>query len=48
MLPYHIWTYGGDHSPWYLNTTKVFRQTKFGEWDDTFEKLENELLEYFN
>jgi hypothetical protein len=47
ILPYHIWVYGGDHSPWYQKTTKVFRQTKFGEWDDTFEKLEKELLEHF-
>lgn len=43
LLPYHIWAYGGDHSPWYYETTRVFRQTKFGKWDDTFEKVRQEL-----
>jgi hypothetical protein len=48
ILPYHIWAYGGDHSPWYLETTKVFRQTIFGKWDNTFEKVKNELIMKFN
>jgi ADP-heptose:LPS heptosyltransferase len=47
ILPYHTWTYGTDYSPWYQKSTKIFRQTKFGEWDETFEKLEKELLEHF-
>ena len=47
ILPYHVWAYGGDHSPWYQNTTKVFRQTKFGDWTDTFEKVGKELAELF-
>lgn len=47
ILPYHCWAYGGDHSPWYTNDTKVFRQTKFGEWEDTFEKVGKELKEVF-
>lgn len=47
LLPYHIWAYGGDHSPWYQNTTKVFRQTVFGRWDDTFARITKELSELF-
>lgn len=47
ILPYHVWAYGGDHSPWYQNTTKVFRQTKFGDWTETFQKVSNELAELF-
>lgn len=47
ILPYHIWAYGGDHSPWYQNTTRVYRQTVFGEWDNVFEKLEQDLVERF-
>jgi hypothetical protein len=47
ILPYHVWAYGGDHSPWYQKTTKVFRQEKFGDWDETFEKLGNDLVNKF-
>jgi hypothetical protein len=47
LLPYHVWAYGGDHSPWYQNTTKVFRQTKFGDWTETFQKVSDELKERF-
>ena len=47
ILPYHVWAYGGDHSPWYQKTTKVFRQTKFGDWTDTFQKVSDELKELF-
>jgi hypothetical protein len=48
ILPYHVWAYGEDHSPWYQNTTKVFRQTKFGDWTDTFQKVSDELKELFS
>jgi ADP-heptose:LPS heptosyltransferase len=47
MLPYHVWAYGGDHSPWYQKTTRVFRQTKFGDWTETFQKVSDELKERF-
>lgn len=47
LLPYHIWAYGGDHSPWYQKTTKVFRQIKFGDWTDTFQKVSDELNQLF-
>ena len=48
ILPYHIWTYGNEHSPWYQNTTKIFRQTKFANWDEPFEQIDFELNKMFN
>jgi hypothetical protein len=48
MLPYHIWAYGEDHSPWYQNTTRIFRQTKFGDWTEPFEKISLELSKMFS
>lgn len=47
LLPYHIWAYGGEHSPWYQDTTRVFRQTVFGKWDNTFENVATELQKLF-
>ena len=46
ILPYHVWAYGGDHSPWYQKTTRVFRQKKFGDWTDTFVELNKALDNY--
>jgi hypothetical protein len=43
ILPYHIWAHDGEHTPWYKKTTRIFRQTVFGEWDDVFEKIQHEL-----
>lgn len=48
LLPYHVWAYGQDHSPWYPETTRVFRQTIFGEWDNTFETVHQELNKRFS
>lgn len=48
ILPYHIWAYGENHTPWYQNTTKIFRQEIFGQWTEPFEKIENELIEKFD
>lgn len=47
ILPYHVWAYGKDHSPWYQKSTRIFRQEKFGEWNKTFIKLESELVKKF-
>lgn len=47
VLPYHIWAYGDKHSPWYQETTRLFRQKKFGSWDETFQELEEELVKKF-
>lgn len=47
ILPYHIWAYGGDHSPWYQKTTRVYRQQKFGEWNDVFARIYTDLHDFF-
>ena len=47
ILPYHIWAYGDKHSPWYQETTVVFRQKKFGKWDDVFFDIDTELKNKF-
>jgi len=47
ILPYHIWAYGDKHTPWYQNTTRIFRQKKFGDWSDTFKEVEKELIKTF-
>jgi hypothetical protein len=47
LLPYHIWANGGDHSPWYQKTTKIFRQTEFGDWSKTFQSVNENLLSLF-
>ena len=38
ILPYYIWAYRGDRSPWYESVT-LFRQEKYNEWRPTFAKL---------
>ena len=48
ILPYHVWACGDQHSPWYPETTRVFRQKQFSHWDETFEEVENCLVEKFN
>ena len=47
ILPYHIWAYGDQHSPWYQDTTKVFRQKTFGKWDHPFDQIKQELVDLF-
>jgi len=47
VLPYHTWAYGGDHSPWYPKTTRIFRQKSFGDWNKTFMEIEKELQKFF-
>lgn len=42
ILPYYIWALPGEKTPWYKNV-RLFRQTKFGEWDDVFEKVKVEF-----
>jgi hypothetical protein len=43
ILPYHVWAYGENHSPWYQTTTKIFRQKKFSNWDEPFDQVKTEL-----
>lgn len=47
LLPYHVWAYGDRHSPWYQDTTTVYRQTKFGSWEEPFAAIQRDLLEMF-
>jgi hypothetical protein len=47
LLPYHIWAYGDYHSPWYMETTKVYRQKTFGKWDEPFSEIEQDLKKLF-
>jgi hypothetical protein len=47
ILPYHVWAYGDRHSPWYTEQTVVYRQTKFGQWDNTFQTVRDELTAKF-
>jgi hypothetical protein len=47
LLPYHIWAHGDKHSPWYQKTTQVFRQKKFGKWEEPFEEIRKELAALF-
>jgi hypothetical protein len=44
IMPYFIWANRGDKSPWYDSVT-LFRQTKFEEWNDVFDKI-SYYLEY--
>lgn len=48
ILPYHIWAYGGQYSPWYQPTTKVYRQTVFENWNEPFQQIERDLITDFN
>lgn len=47
LLPYHVWAYGDRHSPWYTEQTVVYRQTKFGSWDNTFQSVSDDLKTKF-
>lgn len=42
VLPYYIWTLPINTSPWYKNV-KLYRQTKYGNWDAPFENIFNDL-----
>jgi hypothetical protein len=48
ILPYHIWAHGDKHSPWYQETTQVFRQKKFGKWEEPFEEIGKQLETFLN
>lgn len=43
-LPYYIWSIPGDKSPWYSNV-KIYRQTKYNDWSECVEKINNDLKE---
>ena len=47
ILPYYIWALPGNKSPWYDSIT-VYRQERFGEWEEPFIEIKNQLLEMNN
>ena len=42
IMPYYTWVFPGDTSKWY-NSVKLFRQSKYGEWEDVFQNIRQEL-----
>lgn len=42
ILPYYTWAVPGEKTNWY-NSVKLFRQTKYGFWDDVFDNIRKEL-----
>lgn len=42
VLPYYIWAYPGDTSPWY-ETARLFRQETFGVWDAPLSRVRASL-----
>lgn len=42
LLPYYVWATPGEKCPWY-DSIRLFRQTKFEDWTEIFEKLSQEL-----
>ena len=49
-LPYHTWTYGAPDSTTspYYKCVKLFRQKKYGKWNETFQDLYSALEEKFD
>jgi hypothetical protein len=44
-LPYYIWALPKDTSPWY-NSVKLYRQIKYGNWDEPFKRITEELKKF--
>ena len=44
ILPYYTWAVPGDTSRWY-ESVRLFRQEKYGEWEVTFSKIREELID---
>ena len=42
VLPYYLWALPGDRTVWY-KTARLFRQERFGEWNDTLRRVEDSL-----
>lgn len=42
IMPYYLWALPGDKTPWY-SSVRLFRQTKFGDWHDVFERIGAQL-----
>ncbi len=46
VLPYYIWSLPGEVSPWYPKV-RLFRQSRFGRWDDVADNLSRAFEERF-
>lgn len=44
ILPYYVWALPGEKSPWY-DSVRLFRQEKFGEWQNVFTQIKSALAE---
>lgn len=42
IMPYYTWAVPGETSKWY-DSVKLFRQSKYGQWDDVFDNVKEEL-----
>jgi hypothetical protein len=42
IMPYYTWVVPGNTSRWY-DSVRLFRQEKYGEWEDPFQKIREEL-----
>ncbi len=42
IMPYYTWAVPGNTSRWY-DSVRLFRQTKYGEWDVPFQEIREEL-----
>jgi hypothetical protein len=43
-MPYYTWVVPGNKSNWY-NSVTLFKQKKYGVWEDIFEEIRNELVD---
>ena len=43
IMPYYTWAVSGEKSSWY-DSIRLFRQTKYGEWENVFEEIRKELI----
>lgn len=43
IMPYYTWVVPGETSRWY-NSVRLFRQSKYGEWEDVFKNIRQELI----
>lgn len=46
ILPYFLWAIPGEKTPWY-DSVRLFRQTKFENWTEVFNKVSEELSKQF-
>lgn len=44
ILPYYLWAKPGKKTEWY-NSASLYRQTKYGNWEDTFLQIKQDLTE---